>query len=101
MIKLYTMVLSLTLLFHRRLGHASMQVIKKALVSGNIAFTKDKSNCLLICNALLLSDHHKLPYSIASPKVVKPLQLISLNVWAYLFLMLIPSIQCSFHINLF
>lgn len=61
-----------------------MQVVKKSLVGSNIAFSEEQFDTLSTCIKCLLSKYHKFQYVLSSPnsspKVVKLLQLIHLDM---------------------
>ena len=67
------------LLWHRRLGHPSLDVTKQVLKSNNISFSKDSS--WTICQACQMGKSHKLPFVSSTTTYNKPFELVIADVW--------------------
>lgn len=66
-------------LWHNRLGHANVKVVKNVLRANKIAF--DSNSSFDYCHSCSVSKSHKLPFSNSNHNVTKPLELICSDVW--------------------
>ncbi|KAE8672779.1 1,4-dihydroxy-2-naphthoate polyprenyltransferase [Hibiscus syriacus] len=66
-------------LWHRRLGHSSVSVVKTVMKTCNVA--SNESSLASVCNACLQSKAHKLPFTSSLTEYKAPFQLVVSDVW--------------------
>ena len=74
-----TVFLSVLDNWHRRLGHASINTVKKVLAACNISLSKQ--NRSHFCNACQLGKAHALPFPRSSSRAIEPLNLVHTDLW--------------------
>lgn len=66
-------------LWHKRLGHPTLNIVKNILNGCNIPFQSMESNSL--CSSCCVSKSHRLPYSLSETTYSAPLELIHSDLW--------------------
>ena len=66
-------------LWHSRLGHPALDIVKLALNNCKIPFSSMKDHSL--CHPCCVSKAHKLPYSLSESVVNSPLELVHSDLW--------------------
>jgi hypothetical protein len=66
-------------LWHQRLGHPSLSVVRQILVSSNLNVATDNQHP--VCDTCQQGKAHQLPFSLASHVASQPLQLVHMDVW--------------------
>jgi len=66
-------------LWHHRLGHASLPIVRQVLSRNNISFVKESNNH--VCNPCQQGKCHQLPYPRSTSVSASPLDLIFSDVW--------------------
>ena len=66
-------------LWHNRLGHPTLDVVRLALNSCNVPYVAMKDSFL--CHPCCISKAHKLPYTLSTSQYNSPLELIDSDLW--------------------
>ena len=67
-------------LWHQRLGHTALNVVKLALSSCNLPFQSMNSDSTL-CHPCCVAKAHRLPYNLSNSICTAPLQIIHSDLW--------------------